>query len=196
MRRAYGRGVPTLLLLNGPSGVGKSTLAALWAREADAACLDPDRLRADLPEAASTAAMQAARARTLELAATALSNGRDVVVAQLCARPEFPDALRETAIRAQANYVEVLLVDSVAHLRRRLAQRATSAEAHHRLAHAALDLDELESVHAALVDRAAADPRVEVLRCGEGQEDITLRAIDQLVTTAAVPHAPTKRAPG
>lgn len=173
----------TLLLLNGPPGVGKSTLAQHWADSATRRCaVDLDRLRAHMAAPGTLAAMHAARREASALADAALASGKDVAVAQLCGRPEFPDELAGVAAHRGATFVEIMLLDSLSHLQRRLRHRAASDEAHHRLAAQGLDDAALAEFRAALVARAGAHPQIVVLECPEDQEAITLRAIEQIVT--------------
>lgn len=175
----------TLLLLNGPPGVGKSTLATAWAAaHVGRRCIDPDVLRTRIPDPTSDTARLAARAETIVQVTAWLSVGDSVVVPQLCGRPDFPDQLRAVADRHGAAYVEILLLDSLAHLQRRLRVRAASDEPHHRLAADELDDFALQQFRDAVVARAGADPDIVVVECSEGQDAIALRAIEQLVGTA------------
>ena len=102
----------TLLLLNGPPGIGKSTLARRYvAMHPTAVCLDIDVLRSDDPlwERDPHAAGLAARERALGLAEQHLRTGGDVVVPQYLARPEFVDALASLSLRVGADFREVYL---------------------------------------------------------------------------------------
>jgi len=84
--------VPRLLLINGLPGSGKSTLAARYvADRALALCLDVDVVRGllgDWQEHPHDAGLLARRL-ALAMARVALREGRDVVVPQFLARPQF-----------------------------------------------------------------------------------------------------------
>lgn len=127
--------------------------------------------------------MHAARREARGLVDEHLTAGRDVAVAQLCGRPEFPDALAELADAHGATYVEVMLIDSLAHLQQRLRARRESQEAHHRLAARDLDDQALQDYRAALVARAGSHPDIIVVECPEAQQAITLRALEQIVAS-------------
>jgi hypothetical protein len=125
--------MPRLIHLNGPSRVGKSTLARRYADE------HPRTLVLDLDVLAGliggwrdnlAGALEVARGLGRELAARHLRDGHDVVYPQLVTvYDSTPDpTLEETAAAAGASYVEVaLLVDDREHLQRLRAKRPTSA---------------------------------------------------------------------
>lgn len=116
--------MPRLIHLNGPSRVGKSTLARRYINEHPGAlALDLDVLvelvggwRDDF-----SGALGVARAHARTLATQHLSEGHDVVFPQLVTvHDRDPDAgLEKTARAADATYIEVaLLIDDDAHTRR------------------------------------------------------------------------------
>jgi predicted kinase len=111
-----------LIHLNGPSRVGKSTLAHRYAdNHPGTLCLDVDVLvgqvggwREDF-----TAACLVARAHGLALAKSHLHDGQDVVVPQLVTSFDQGNPFEVAAAEVGARYVEVaLLVDIDEHIRR------------------------------------------------------------------------------
>jgi predicted kinase len=104
--------VPTLLHLNGPSGVGKSTLARAWAatRPGTLVC-DIDDLRSWVSgwEDDFIGTGEAVRQTALSLMAAYLRTGRDVVLPQLIVTPAQAERFEDAAAEAGATYVGVVL---------------------------------------------------------------------------------------
>ncbi|HVF06056.1 MAG TPA: AAA family ATPase [Frankiaceae bacterium] len=172
---------PQLLLLNGPPGIGKSTIAARYVAEHPLALrLDVDELRRGLGrwEAHDHAAGLLARDLALAMAGTHLAAGHDVVVAQYLARPAFADALGAVAAESGAAFAEVVLMDGKQNALARFAARATdpALAAHHREA-AARAGDTLPAMYDALVAFAAARAHVLVVPTRYGDIDGTYRAL-------------------
>src|SRR5699024_4717896 len=120
---------PVLALLNGPPGVGKSTLAdALARRHPDLRALDVDVVKHGLDSWPSDPRGAGLRARELLLAQARVELGAvsGVIIGQYLARPEFPIALAELAERESARFTHVLLELPVADLERRLRDRRRS----------------------------------------------------------------------
>jgi predicted kinase len=100
-----------LLLLNGPPGIGKSSVARRWADAHPRALLvEVDELRTRLGGwSDDEGTMSLARELALDLIAGHLRRGYDVVVPQYVGRPEFRDRLSGIASELDVGFVEVVL---------------------------------------------------------------------------------------
>lgn len=115
-----------LVVLNGPPGIGKSTLARRWVDEHPTTlCLEQDVVRQLLGgwEATETQSGLLARRLCLAMARTHLEGGHDVVVPQFVARADYLDALADVAAAAAAEHVELLLLDDADAAERRFHRR-------------------------------------------------------------------------
>jgi predicted kinase len=104
--------VPTLLHLNGPSGVGKSTLARAHAAAHPGTLLcDIDELRSWVSGWADdfVGTGEAVRSTALALMTAYLRTGRDVVLPQLIVTPSQVERFEAAAAEAGATYVAVVL---------------------------------------------------------------------------------------
>jgi predicted kinase len=121
--------VPTLLHLNGPSGVGKSTLARSWAATHPGTLVcDIDDLRSWVSGWADDfiGSGEAVRSSALALMTAYLSTGRDVVLPQLIVTPAQVDRFEAAAADAGASYVGVVLTVEPDLLLERLHARAVT----------------------------------------------------------------------
>ena len=119
--------MPRLVHLNGPPGIGKSTLALRFIDDYPLAfCLDIDSFRRRLGrwDENTKESGRLARRMALRMAEEHLSNGLDVIVPQFVARPEFVDELRATALGAGASFHEIVLLDSAIAAEARFETRA------------------------------------------------------------------------
>jgi predicted kinase len=119
--------VPTLLHLNGPSGVGKSTLARAHAVAHPGTLLcDIDELRSWVSgwEDDFVGTGEAVRASALALMTAYLASGRDVVLPQLIVTPSQVERFEAAAAEAGATYVGVVLDVTPDALLHRLHHRA------------------------------------------------------------------------
>ena len=104
--------MPTLLHLNGPSGVGKSTLARAYAASHPGTLVcDIDELRSWVSgwEDDFVGTGEAVRASALALLTAYLATGRDVVLPQLIVTPSQAERFEAAAAAAGASYVGVVL---------------------------------------------------------------------------------------
>jgi predicted kinase len=128
--------IATLLLINGPPGVGKSTLARRYVDEHPLALLlEIDGIRTSLGQWQEVERSRLV-ARDLATAMTDahLRAGHDVVVPQYLGRTGFIESLEALARRAEATFCEVLLTDAEAtvfdRFRARRRSLAASGEDH------------------------------------------------------------------
>jgi len=179
--------MPRLVLLNGAPGSGKSTLARRWiGRHPLALMLDVDTLRGDLGGWADDpiAAGRTARRLALVLADAHLRDGRDVIVPQFLARPEFADALAATATAAGADHVEVVLTSSAAEAQARFAARAGSDDRNHRdarLLQSAAGARSVAELYEAMMQMVSARPHVRRVESVPGDIDGSLERLIAVV---------------
>lgn len=147
---------PTLLLLNGMPGAGKSTVAgALAARRPGTLVLDVDVVRALISGDPGRAA-EPARRLALDMARSHLRAGEDVVAPQLVARPDQVARFAQAAVDGGARFVHAILRAEPATLARRVAVDGAAGLAAHRA-----DLDDaVRDSYAAGLREVARSPDV------------------------------------
>jgi predicted kinase len=169
--------VPRLILLNGPPGCGKSTLAQMYVDEHPLALnLDIDRIRSligrwrDDPQVGGNLA----RAVAIAAARTHLTSGHDVVVPQFMSRPEFIERIEHLAGEVGAEFNEIVLLDSKENMLRRFADRSrAAADPAHTEAQAMVDRiggdGELSAMYDRLLTIVASRPSARVVPTENGQ---------------------------
>ncbi len=175
-----------LIHLNGPPGIGKSTLARRYA-EAHPGVLncDIDVLRTFIGGWESDFGGAGARIRPAALAMIRayLADSGDVVVPQMLIDPTELARFEACATGAGAEYVERVLMDSpaatVARFQRRGAQEPEDLwhDQVRTIVAASGGDDELTRCHAALERLVAERPKAVVIDSVEGQVEETYRAL-------------------
>ncbi|MDT4924332.1 MAG: hypothetical protein QOG01_2045 [Pseudonocardiales bacterium] len=170
-----------LIVLNGPPGIGKSTLAQRYVDDHPLALnLDIDSIRRllggwrdDAPKAGLVA-----RVLTLTMARQHLADGYDVVLPQFLGRPQFLQQAEEVAADVGAAFFEFVLMDNRDDVLRRFAERSAAARepAHVEAGQLVASLGG-EAMLAAMYDRLllmlSSRPRAQSVHCPE-------RAVDEV----------------
>ena len=103
---------PNLILLNGPLGIGKSTLAKMYSeRNPLVLNIDIDLIRAHLGQWREYRVESAklSRRMAVETGRVSIKAGHDVVVAQILSRAEDMEVFEKLARDTRANLYEMLL---------------------------------------------------------------------------------------
>ena len=162
------------MLLNGPPGVGKSTLARLLVQEHPLAlCLDIDLLRRSLGRWDEHPAESGLLARDLAVATARvhLLSGYPVVVPQFLGRLSFVERLERLAQELGAAFRHMVLMDSREAVIARFQTRTSAPDAseqHREAAEMAGGEVGLAEMHDALLSVLAARPEAVVVQSVEG----------------------------
>lgn len=187
--------VPRMILLNGPPGSGKSTLARMYVEEhplslnldIDHICSQLGRWRDD-PQTAGLLA----RAVALAAARTHLTAGHDVVIPQFLGRLTFIEQVECLAHQADAEFHEIVLLDTKQNTLRRFAERSrTAAHPAHVQAQELLDRSGGEAELSAMYDRllqvVASRPTVKVIPTRTGRVEQSYRDLMNNLSAAPGP---------
>nr|WP_240947851.1 AAA family ATPase [Planosporangium mesophilum] len=178
-----------MIVLNGPPGCGKSTLAQRYVDEHPLALnLDIDRIRGLLGRWRDDFYTAGLLARALAVAAarTHLVAGHDVVIPQFLARPDFLERLEHLAREVNADFHEIVLLDRGEDALRRFTDRSrAAADPAHVEAQQMLDrmggLAELSAMYDRLVSMLAARPAAKVVHTEDGQVERAYREVLELL---------------
>lgn len=163
-----------LVLLNGPPGVGKSTLARRYRDEHPLTLIiEIDGLRMAMGGWADHQESRLqARVLALALARAHLTAGYDVAIPQYLGRPDFIDQLRAAAAETAAAFDHLILIDDHDALAQRFRARRAQLDADG-LAHPQADVADGE------IDSVVADAQRRLARMASSRPDI--RVIDVAV---------------
>ena len=177
--------MPSLIHLNGPPGIGKSTLAALWAeRHPGTLDLDIDQLHPLIGGWRDPSQDTHALARPLgkALAASHLGAGHDVVMPQNITRLSEVEAFEAIAHAQGATFREVVLLDERDAALARFEERTDDSawNRHNREVVASLGGEDfLGSMYDRLLDVLAERPGALVLRSTAGAVEETYAALER-----------------
>lgn len=175
--------VPRLIHLNGPPGIGKSTLAQMYVDNHPGVLnLDIDRLRALIggwqQRFAETGQM--VRPIAVSMAATHLRAGHNVVMPQYLGRLSEIERFEEAAQVSGAGFCEVLLMDNKERSIERFTSRDTALPWHRHVQ----DVVErnggpalLAAMHDDLADVVSTRPNIVVIASVPGAVDRTYAAL-------------------
>lgn len=171
--------VGPLLLLNGPPGVGKSTMGRLLVQEHPLAlCLDIDLLRRSLGRWEERPEQSGLLARDLAVAAARvhLVGGHAVIVSQFVGRLCFVERLEQLAQEVGVRFGHIALMDSKDNVIARFQTRSSAPDAReqHREATAMAGGEAgLGQMYDALLSMLAARPEAVLVPSVEGDVEGT-----------------------
>jgi predicted ABC-type ATPase len=177
--------VPRFIHLNGPPGIGKSTVARAFAAE------HPGVLNLDIDQVVTLIggwqdtfwdALRAAGMLAASMARTHLASGRDVIMPQLIANAPDIAKFETAAATASAEYCHILLTADVESAIARFTQRAAADDSsHNRVIKRIVDeqggSDFLRKEYCQLTEFASARQLYSVINCERQTPEQTYHAV-------------------
>lgn len=185
----------SLIHLNGPPGIGKSTLSALYAdRHPGTLNLDIDLLHQFVSgwQNPATHAHDVLRPVALAMASAHLAGGRDVVVPQYLARMAEIERFQHAAQEQNANFREIVLLDEKAAAIARFHSREDDSawDRHNRRAVAAQGGPVyLAAMYDRLIDVVQLRTRAVVVRSESGSVETTYALVIEALARLEVEEA-------
>ncbi|NMM92067.1 hypothetical protein B2J88_48765 [Rhodococcus sp. SRB_17] len=182
--------MPRLIHLNGPSGIGKSTIAQMYAdRHPGVLNLDTDHVVSLIGgwQENFWTALVAARQLAISMAQTHLQTGHDVVMPQLVTRHAEIEGFETATNNIGSEYVEIALTSEKHQALARFAERNTHANSprQHQLDQVIAQNGGpilLARIHDHLTEYLQTRPHCRVLDAGGHNPDRTYAALDALLT--------------
>ncbi|MGW7539336.1 AAA family ATPase [Amycolatopsis sp. NPDC054798] len=183
-----------LIHLNGPSGIGKSTVARRYADlHPGVLALEADQVVTMIGgwRAAFWDTLPAARRLALAMAETHLRAGHDVVLPQLVTRVEQAERFEEAARAAGGEYIEIMLAAPRSQAKARFAARGdhAAADAMAELGGPVL----LDRIHDHVAEYLPLRPQCTVLDTGRLDPGETCAEVAEIVARRAPAGAPRAR---
>ncbi|MFE3175246.1 AAA family ATPase [Amycolatopsis sp. NPDC059090] len=183
-----------LIHLNGPSGIGKSTVARRYADlHPGVLALEADQVVTMIGgwRTAFWDTLPAARRLALAMAETHLRAGHDVVMPQLVTRIEQAERFEEAARAAGGEYVEIMLAAPRPQAKARFAARGdhAAADAMAELGGPVL----LDRIHDHVAEYLPLRPQCTVLDTEHLDPDETCTRVAAIVARRAAAEAPSAR---
>ena len=181
---------PKLIVLNGPLGIGKSTLNKMYAdKHPLALSIDIDLVRMNIGQWREYPKQSAEMAwdMTIEMGRVALSSGNDVCIAQIMTREEQWQRLEKLAQETGARLIEVLLYASKDEAVRRFIKRGQAAGFEHGYRPGGLidrngGIKRVEEKYGEMMDLAVSRPGTIKLHSEYDSTDETLSSLESMVT--------------